>query len=157
MLQHLPAQAAGAWPHLASHLIADPALRQAALDEALQVLGAPELAPLFTSEAFSEVGVTSDLGEGRIFGVIDRLLVSPDRVLAVDFKSNTLVPARPDLVPEGLLRQLGAYHHILTQLYPNRRIEVAILWTRSGQLMSVDAEIVSAALQRATRDGITSP
>lgn len=115
------------------------------------------MAHLFGPATLSEVAVTAGYGDQRLYGVIDRLVVGEDRVLAVDLKSNTVIPARPDLVPEGLLRQLGAYHHILTQLYPGRLVEVAILWTGSGQLMPVDAEIVSAAMQRATRDGAASP
>ena len=103
------------------------------------------------------MGVTADFGAGRLYGVIDRLVVGDDAVLAVDFKSNVVVPSGPEAVPEGVLRQLGAYHHILTRLYPRRRVEVAMLWTRRGLLMPVNADIVSAALQRATRDGVGGP
>ena len=112
---------------------------------------------LFGAGTFSEVSVTSGLGAARLFGVIDRLVVTDTEVLAVDFKSNAVVPERPEDVPEGLLRQLGAYHHMLGQIYPGRRIAVAILWTRGPLFMPVDAEIVRAALQRATRDGVSDP
>ena len=157
LLQHLPGYPEASWPNLTDHLIANPALREPALDEARGVLLEAAHARLFGPESFSEVGVTSDFGTDRLFGVIDRLILSQDLVLAVDFKSNAVIPSGPEQVPEGLLRQLGAYHHILDRLYPDRRVEVAILWTRTGLLMPVDAEIVSAALQRATRDGISSP
>ena len=157
LLQHLPGQPEAAWPDLTNHLIAKPVLRQTALDEARAVLANPGFADLFGANSFSEVGVTAGFGAGRLYGVIDRLVVGDRAVLAVDFKSNVVVPSGPEAVPEGLLRQLGAYHHILTRLYPQRRVEVAMLWTRRSLLMPVNAEIVSAALQRATRDGVGGP
>ena len=157
LLQHLAGKPAASWPDLASHLILDPSLRQHALDEASRVLTNPSIEHLFGRNSLSEVSATAEYGAGCIFGVIDRLILTDDTVLAVDFKSNNVIPAFPEDVPEGVLRQLGAYHHILTRLYPKRRVEVAILWTRNSLLMPVDAEIVSAAMQRATRDSIPSP
>jgi ATP-dependent helicase/nuclease subunit A len=117
--------------------------------EAGRILGAAHLAPLFSPEALEEVSVTADLPElgGRIHGTIDRLIVGPDRVLAVDFKTNAVVPERVEDIPEGLLRQMGAYAAALHQIYPQHRIETAILWTRTAQLMSLPHDLVIAALQ----------
>jgi polar amino acid transport system substrate-binding protein len=39
------------------------------------------------------------LGSQRAMGTIDRLSVTPDRALAVDYKSNRLVPEAPEAVP----------------------------------------------------------
>jgi ATP-dependent helicase/nuclease subunit A len=44
---------------------------------------------------------------------------------------------------------MGAYAHLVGQIYPERRIEVAILWTRGPVLMPLDPEIVRQALSRA--------
>ena len=77
---------------------------------------------------------------------MDRLVVSPDRVLAVDFKSNAVVPQRPQDCPEGLLRQLGAYAAALTQIYPDRQIETAIVWTRTAEIMHTPHDLVTGAL-----------
>jgi len=94
--------------------------------------------------------VSGRLADRAMKGTIDRLIVGPDRVLAVDYKSNALVPGIVLDVPDGLLRQMGAYHAALSQIYPDRRIEVALLWTRTAQLMPLDAEIVRAALDQTT-------
>ncbi|WP_418592665.1 double-strand break repair helicase AddA [Ponticoccus sp. (in: a-proteobacteria)] len=119
-------------------------------DEALTLLSAPALAGIFAADALAEVPVTADLGPlGRVHGVIDRLVVAPDRVLAVDFKTNRTTPDSAGDTPEGLLRQMGAYAAALGQLYPDRRVETAILWTCSGQLMPLPHDLVTAALQRA--------
>ncbi len=157
LLEHLPLHAAGDWPAVAAALLPEPALCASLLPEATAVLTAPQLAHLFGPGSLAEVAITADLGEQRLFGTIDRLLITDAVVLAVDYKSNHILPSAPAHIPEGLLRQLGAYAQALQRIYPTRRIETAILWTRSAQLMPVDPDIVSAALARTTIDSARAP
>lgn len=147
LLEHL---AAAPDPEaLAARLIPDPALRPALLAEAQAILGDPALATLFAPGTLAEVAITARLGSRVLLGSIDRLIVTPDRLLAVDFKSNATVPATAAATPEGILRQMGAYAEALSQIYPGRRIETAILWTATRQLMPLSPEIVRQALLRA--------
>ncbi|MBI1417234.1 MAG: double-strand break repair helicase AddA [Limimaricola sp.] len=123
------------------------------VNEAVALIGAPDLAEIFVPEALTEVGITADLAElggQRIEGVIDRLIVRPNGVLAVDYKTNRVVPSRPEDTPEGLLRQMGAYRAALLQIYADRPVDVAILWTSTGQLMQLPHAQIMAALQRAS-------
>jgi len=158
LLEHLPKIPAASWPAAAPGILAQdpgevPAPEAAGLlAEATAVLTAPDLAHLFAPDTLAEVTLTGDapaLG-GPMLGVIDRLIVTADTVLAVDFKTNAVVPGAPDAVPEGLLRQMGAYAAMLAPLYPGRRVETAILWTRTAQIMPLPHDLVSAALARAT-------
>lgn len=119
-------------------------------DEALAVLEAPALAQVFAPDALAEVPVTADLpGLGRMHGIIDRLLIAPDRITAVDFKSNRTVPASAEQVPEGILRQMGAYAAALAQVYPGRHIDTALVWTASAHYMPLPHDLVTQALGRA--------
>lgn len=138
LLEHLPDAPQADWPMIARGLIADDGLRDALLAEAARVITAPALASVFAAEALTEVAVTAEYQGERLVGTIDRLIVTPDRVLAVDYKSNQIVPDHAADVPEGLLRQMRAYASALRQIYPDRRVETAILWTRSASLMVVD-------------------
>ncbi|MEM9583858.1 MAG: double-strand break repair helicase AddA [Pseudomonadota bacterium] len=118
---------------------------------AQQVLTAKHLQFLFHPAALVEVPVTAalpELGGAEISGAIDRLLISESRVLAVDFKSNRLVPQHAEDTPEGILRQMGAYAAALSQIYPDRPVETAIVWTETAELMSLSHDIVRQALQR---------
>ena len=137
-------------PALAARLLGEDA--PALLAEAAAVLDAPGLAFLFGADSLAEVDVAAPvpggLFLGRIFGRIDRLVVTPERVLAVDFKSNRAVPERPEQVPEGILRQLGAYRAALLPLWPGRTIEVAVLWTRTACLMPVPGALADAAFAK---------
>ena len=92
-----------------------------------------------------------------MLGAIDRLVVIPDRILAVDFKSNRTVPTHASAVPEGILRQMGAYLHMLESIYPDRPIDLAILWTETATLMRLDHDILRAALGRTPMTGGSSP
>jgi ATP-dependent helicase/nuclease subunit A len=123
-----------------------PAIRE----EALAVLAARALAPLFATDTLAEVPVTATLpGLGRIHGVIDRLLVAPERVVAADFKTNRIVPWRPEDTPEGILRQMGAYAAALGRVFPGRAVETRIVWTAQAREMRLPEPLLAAALARA--------
>ncbi len=120
-------------------------------DEAVGMLENPGLAHLFGASSMAEIGITAPLASldgDRMLGYIDRLVIGENRILAVDFKSNMVVPSREEDVPEGILRQLGAYHEGLAEIYPDRDVDVAVLWTRTGQLMPVDSQLCIDALRR---------
>ena len=150
LLERLPMADSAKWDAMASALIPEPALAMPLLAEARAVLADPALAPLFGNDTLAEVALTGAWNGRQLLGTIDRLLVKPDKVLVIDYKSNAVIPRTPAEVPDGLLRQMGAYAHLVGHLHPDRRVEVAILWTRTPALMPLDPEIVRLALSRAT-------
>jgi ATP-dependent helicase/nuclease subunit A len=120
-----------------------------ALREARAALSSPDLGFLFGPGALVEVPVTGEVpGLGAVAGVIDRLVVTPGGITCVDFKSNAAVPEPPGQVPEGLLRQMGAYLVLLQRVWPDRPVTVAILWTRTATLMPLPHDMVMQALSR---------
>ena len=150
LLERLPGLDPNGWDSLAASLVFDPLHLTDALAEARLVLAQPDLAPLFGPETLAEVAVAAPWGDRTLAGTIDRLVIAPDRILIIDYKSNAVIPDRPETMPEGILRQLGAYAHMLAQIYPGRRIETAVLWTRAPGLMPVDPDIVRQAFLRTT-------
>ena len=156
LLEHLPEIAPAAWAAAAPGILAtegdlEEPERAALFEEATACLTAPQLADVFADDALAEVSLTADsavLGQ-KLMGQIDRLILSDGRILAVDFKSNAMVPARTEDTPEGLLRQMGAYAEMLAAIYPGQAIETAILWTRAARLMPLPDDLVMAALHRA--------
>jgi ATP-dependent helicase/nuclease subunit A len=123
---------------------------EAILAEVGAVLDDPALRHIFATDALAEVGISAEipeLGGQRIDGIIDRLIITDERVLAIDLKTNSTVPKRAEEIPDGILRQLGAYRSALMQVYPNHNIEVAVLWTATRQIMTVPHDIVMVALQ----------
>jgi ATP-dependent helicase/nuclease subunit A len=149
LLEGLAGQPLAARATLAARLLPEAPDLPDLLAEAEAVLDAPALAPLFGPEARAEVAIAAPLGPARLLGRIDRLLVEPGRVLAADFKSNRLVPETPEATPEAILRQMGAYAAALMPLYPGRRIETAVVWTRVPALVTLPAALTGGALARA--------
>ncbi len=147
LLEHLPGHAPDSWPDMAAHLLGDPG---DVLAEAMAVLNAPDLAHVFADDTLAEVPLTARLGDRPLHGVIDRLIVIDTHVLAIDIKTNATVPDSAPQTPEGILRQMGAYAHALQQIYPDHKIDTAILWTRRAQLMPLPHDLVTAALRRAS-------
>ena len=75
------------------------------------VLQEPSLAHIFADGTLAEVTLTAklpSLGGQAVLGTIDRLIIEDDRILAVDFKSNSVVPSAPEKTPSGILAQMGA-------------------------------------------------
>ena len=120
--------------------------------EALGVLNQTYDWDVFGPNSLSEVPytatLTTKLGDQIIQGIIDRLIITPEKVQIVDYKSNTVIPERVEDIPEGLLRQLGAYAQACQDIYPDREIEVALLWTKTATLCTVPLDIVMRALGR---------
>ncbi len=120
------------------------------LAEARKIIEKPSLAEIFAAGALTEVPISAKvdlLGGQRIHGVIDRLILSDSDVLAIDFKTNAMVPQRPTECPDGLLRQMGAYGDALATLYPDRKVQTAFLWTRTATLMHLPHDLVTEALR----------
>jgi ATP-dependent helicase/nuclease subunit A len=151
LLEHLPDLPQTDWNDAAFGLLPGLADREITplLAEARAVLKHPDLSVVFSPDTLAEIPVTAEVRGLRFHGTIDRLVVRPGLVQAIDFKTNATVPTSPTECPEGLLRQMGAYAEMLGQIYQHHRIETAILWTRAAKLMSLPHDLVSAALLRA--------
>jgi ATP-dependent helicase/nuclease subunit A len=156
LLQHLPriesAQREAVAHKAVVALLPDRPDRHAALaNKALSILGRPELQTLFGPDSRAEVPFLTEARRSgelvRLAGRIDRLVVTAERVLVVDFKSDA-DPAR-DLagVRPAYLTQLGLYALVAGQLFPQRQVETAILWTSLESLL----KLPGAALTEAVR------
>ena len=121
---------------------------------ALAILSDPALAELFSPHGRAEVPfsliVEHKGAPARLEGRIDRLVVTPGRVLVVDYKSDAAVPADAGAVPPAYRAQLGLYRLAARRLFPGVPVEAAILWTETARLMAIP----DAAL---TAPGVTAP
>lgn len=159
LLEHLPYHPAQSRQEIGRRILAsdeDAKLldtTESDLNDVLEMIEKPEFAQLFSRETLKEVGFTaklSQLGNRTVHGTIDALVIEGDLITIVDFKTNRTLPKVPEQTPEGILRQMGAYAAAIKNIYPNHRIKTQILWTAGPTLMDLPADIVSAALDRAS-------
>ena len=113
---------------------------QAALaDEVMAVMAAPEFAAIFGPGSRAEAPLIGVVGDAQVVsGQVDRLLVGRDSVLVVDYKTMRPAPAGPEDVPDIYLRQMAAYRRVLDQIWPDRPVRCALLWTEVPALMALD-------------------
>ncbi len=156
LLENLPGLAvdmrAATGRRLLAPFAAEPEEVETCLAEALALMADDEMASILAAESLGEVSLSGEWNGRRMSGTIDRLLITPERVLAVDFKTNRVVPGDVMQVPEGLLRQMGAYAHLLRALYPDRTVETALVWTAEQRIMPIPGPVAAAALARAALD-----
>ncbi len=130
----------------------DAGLRDRMLAEVSAVIESPACARLFGPGSRAEVPIVGRIGVRGVTGRIDRLLVEPDRVTIVDFKSGRVPANGPDDVPMAYLAQMAAYRAILKQIYPKHTVELALIWTdgpavvtlASGKLDPFETYLTSA-------------
>lgn len=118
------------------------------------VLREPAFAPVFSPGSRAEVSVMGTLevaGRPRaVSGKIDRLAVTGDAVLIVDYKTNRPPPRDLDAVPDTYVAQLALYRALLVPLYPGKRVEAALLFTEGPHLVELPQALLDAALVRLT-------
>lgn len=117
---------------------ADPADRRPLIDEALGIIDDPRFAALFGPESLAEAPVAATVGGVVIAGTIDRMVVEADRVLLVDFKTGLKAPLDAGGVPVAHKRQMAAYAAALEAIFPDRRVEAALLYTAVPRLIALD-------------------
>lgn len=160
LLEHLPQTDRENWRVTANGLIKnqpDAGLipdMKALVDEAIETLSHPDFSWIW-KDGLNEVPISatlSTLGDQRIFGIIDRLIVRENDVIAIDYKTNRAVPDAPNETPDGLVRQMAAYRDALRLVYPSHSIRLLLLWTKTCTTTELADDMLDGALK-----GVTAP
>ena len=129
--------------------------RSAAAAAALSILDDQRFAPLFLPTSRAEISVMGRLcvrGKPRfVSGKIDRLTVTDNEILIVDYKTNRPPPISFAEVPESYVVQLSLYRALLQPLYPGKDVSAALLFTEAPRLITVPVEAMEYALARLTK------
>jgi ATP-dependent helicase/nuclease subunit A len=83
-----------------------------------------------------------------VSGQVDRLAVFGDAVLIGDYKTDRPAPYVLDDVPAAYIRQLALYRAVLRQLYPDKHVRAALLWTDVPDLMEIPASVLDTTMAR---------
>lgn len=144
LLEILPDTPKDNWQENAEKFVALPAhnlskkIQKSIVSETLAVLNNSEFGAIFGPGSIAEVPVTGLLDNKRLVsGQIDRLLVTKDTVFIIDFKTNRPPPTEEKDVPLIYKNQLKAYADIMRQIYPDKKIQAALLWTDGPSLMII--------------------
>jgi ATP-dependent helicase/nuclease subunit A len=123
---------------------------------AQQVVGlieAPQFASLFAPGSRAEVSIAGRIGPAdhtvRVSGQIDRLVITPDEIMIVDYKTGPAPHGKPAETPPHYVRQLALYRAVLAKLYPGRTVRGALLWTEAARMIEVPPATLDSGLAAA--------
>ena len=130
--------------------------REALAAGVLALIEDARFAALFAPGSRAEVSIVGRLDRpGRprdlVSGQIDRLVVTPNEVLIVDYKTNHAPPRNLAEAPAAYVRQLALYRAVLGKLYPQLPVRAALLWTETPELMEISAPALDAELASVIR------
>ncbi|MEI9994124.1 MAG: double-strand break repair helicase AddA [Rhizomicrobium sp.] len=125
---------------------------EALIRETLAVLDDPVFAAAFAAGSRAEVAIVADLPElgaaARVNGRIDRLAVSEDSVLIVDFKTNRPPPAREDDVAPLYKTQMALYRAAAGKIFAGKRIVCGLIWTDGPTRMELSNGLLDGEMGR---------
>jgi ATP-dependent helicase/nuclease subunit A len=154
LLQHLPdvalkerAESARRYLSLSAHGLDQKEIDDT-LAEVMAILSDPTFAPIFGPGSLAETPLVGRLpDDGRLLsGQVDRLLVTPEQILIIDYKTNRPPPSQPEQMSPLYVRQMAAYRALLQEIYPGRPVTAALLWTVGPHLMILPEDVMATAL-----------
>ncbi|RUO99802.1 double-strand break repair helicase AddA [Hyphomicrobium sp.] len=161
LLQHLPEVDAKRWAEIATSFVEKRGaalgtkIRANIVSETLAVLRDPRFHAIFGPGSVAEAPLAAVIprpsGAGPaldLSGQIDRIAITDDEVLIVDYKTNRPPPAEVHQVADAYLYQLAAYRLALSEIYPDKLVRAALLWTDGPRLMEVPANVLDAFTTR---------
>ena len=148
LLQSLPdlppgrrAEAARAWLAMPAHGLGAEAQADIAA-EVMSVVEHPAHEALFGAGSLAEVPIAGVVAGRAVSARIDRLVVTDDAVAIVDFKADREPPEDGDSIPPVYLAQMAAYRAVVRQIYPDRPVRCALLWTAGPALITLEDSIL---------------
>ena len=125
-------------------------------DEAERATIASEIMALVENERWiwqfpshAEVNIAGTIlvnGEAMsISGQIDRVVMMPDGITVIDYKTGRHVPKDASDISETYRLQMKSYQALLRDIWPGKPIRCAILWTAAPTLMWCDEAVEQTA------------
>jgi ATP-dependent helicase/nuclease subunit A len=115
--------------------------------ETLAVLDDSLFAAAFTPDSRAEVAIVADLGQlGRVNGRVDRLAITSDSVLIVDYKTNRPPPKTEGEVAPLYRTQVALYRAAAEKIFPGKRVTCGLVWTDGPRLMALSGGLLDAEM-----------
>ena len=122
----------------------------------LKILTDERFSGCFAPDSRAEVAVMGTLEvagrERAVSARLDRIAVTPEKVLIVDYKTNRQPATRLEDVPPVYVLQMALYRALVQPLYPDRPVELALLFTEGPVLLPLPDDMLEAALAGLERE-----
>jgi len=146
LLENLPKQISNNWEAVSKNILKNNGFNNSEIAKeaykiAKKILNDENLKFIFAENSTAELPFQIHLPKLNnllVSGIIDRVINNKNEIIAVDFKSNLLVPKNNKNIPTGILNQMAIYQEALSLIYPDKEIKLAILWVQNSTLMYLD-------------------
>lgn len=152
LLEVLPSYPSDQWRGITQKLLV-PLVNE---EKAFKILQNPNFSWIFQSNTFAEVSINGQYQNLLLSATLDRIGFDNDAVWCVDYKTSSQTLSTIDEVPDTYKTQMGAYGYLLQQLYPQKTINLYILWTHTGQLMELPFHQMLQCFQESVHEYITN-
>ena len=126
--------------------------QEQSLTQVMAILKDPEFGKIFGPNSRAEVSITGlfdkDGQKQMMSGQIDRLVVDDKTVLIIDFKNSRKVPKDQNGVQTTYVMQMASYRLALKQMYPDKQVKCALLYTREAKLVPISGHKLNAAVRK---------
>ena len=116
---------------------------EALLNNIQTVLESPQWSQFFGPNARAEVPLAALVGETVISGRVDRLLIEPNLIHLLDFKTGRSVPSDEASVPVAYLRQMAHYVAALETIFEGRQVKASLLFTHAPKMIELSDAILA--------------
>lgn len=124
--------------------VADPSFRKELVSDACRIISDARYSDLFSPDALGEAPIAAVVGDGLVVsGTVDRLLVTDEKILVADFKTGRKAPETTEEIPRMHLKQMAAYAAALRTIFPDRRVEAALLYTSGPVLHMLPDDVLA--------------
>ncbi|MHC8508080.1 MAG: 3'-5' exonuclease [Rhodospirillales bacterium] len=118
--------------------------------ETLALIAHPKFAAVFGPGSRAEVSaagvVKTNTGKEIVAARIDRLVITDDKIIIADFKTNRPPPKDESEIDRVYVRQMALYRKLMQSVFPGRDIECTLIWTAEARLMPVSAAAMDAEI-----------
>ena len=119
--------------------IADATAREEIARTVCALIADSRFSALFGPGSLAEAPIAATLPDGRVIaGTVDRLLVEPERVLVVDYKTGR-TPESDEQVPHAHRLQMRTYAEALSVIFPGRKVDAALLYTANARFFPISS------------------
>lgn len=123
--------------------------RREMLDVTMKTLSDPAFSAIFAPGGRNEAAVVGTLSSGQLInGRVDRLIINDQEILIIDYKTDRPAPDNASGIGMAYIVQMAAYRAVLQQLYLDRTVRCALLYTDGPKLIELDARDMSESLNR---------
>ena len=146
ILQEIPGLAETDALKRARRLLEKNHLDIALAEEIVGLISKPETLEFFAPSSQAEVSLGAVLQNGQRFaGRVDRLVIRPDDIWVLDYKTDWNVPEALSHTHPYVV-QMAAYAVALRQAYPDKPVKTALLWTSAQRLDRISDEMLREAI-----------